>query len=78
MQPLPQRAVALVGDRKDVGRDLAQVVAAVPLHGGPVVKAGEQLVGVHRRQDGADVRLKRTGKKKKRSIAKHTKRQKAV
>lgn len=76
MQPLPQRAVALVGDRKDVWRDLAQVVAAVPRHGGPVVKAGELLVGVHRRQDGADVRLKRA--KKKRSIAKHTKRQKAV
>lgn len=64
MQPLPQRAVALIGDSKDVRRDLAQVVAAVPLHGRPVVKAREQLVGVHRRQDGADVRLKRTEKKK--------------
>lgn len=59
MQPLPQRAVALVGHGEDVRRDLAQVVLAVALHGGSVVQARQQLVGVHRRQDGADVRLGR-------------------
>lgn len=58
MQPLPQRAVALVGDGEDVRGDFAEVVPAVRLHGGPVVQAGERLVGVHRRQDGADVRLR--------------------
>lgn len=57
MQPLPQRAVALIGHGEDVRRDLAQVVLAVALHGGSVVQARQQLVGVHRRQDGADVRL---------------------
>lgn len=61
LQPLPQRAVALVGDGEDVRGDFAEVVSAVHLHGRPVVQAGEQLVGVHRRQDGADVRL-RTGR----------------
>lgn len=58
LQRLPQRAVALVSHGEDVGADLAQVVAAVQLHGGAVVQAGQRLVGVHRRQDGADVRLR--------------------
>lgn len=61
MQPLPQRAVALVGHGKDVRRDLTQVVLAVALHSRVVVQAGKELVGVHRRQDGADVRLGESG-----------------
>lgn len=39
-------------------RDFPEVVSAVRLHGGPVVQAGELLVRIHRRQDGADVRLR--------------------
>lgn len=59
MHSLPQRAVAFVGHSEDVRRDLAQVVSAVVLHGGLVVQARQELVGVHRRQDGADVCLGR-------------------
>lgn len=58
MQPLPQRAVALVGHGEDVRRDLAQAVAAVARHRLPVVQRRQQLVGVDRRQDGADVGLR--------------------
>lgn len=39
-------------------RDFPEVVSAVRLHGGPVVQAGELLVRIHCRQDGADVRLR--------------------
>lgn len=34
-------------------------MSAVALHGGLVVQAGQELIGVHRRQDGANVRLRR-------------------
>ena len=61
LQPLPQRAVALVSHRKDVRRDLAQAVAAVARHRLPVVQTRERLVRVHRRQDGADVGLRTEG-----------------
>lgn len=57
LQPLPQRAVALVSDGEDVRGDFAEVVTAVALHGGPVVQTRQQLVRVDRRQDGADVGL---------------------
>lgn len=62
LQPPPQRAIAFVSHGEDVRRELAQVVAAVALHGGPVVQARQQLVRVHRRQDGADVGLGTEGR----------------
>lgn len=58
LQPLPQRAVALVSHGEDVRRDLAQVVAAVERHHLALVQTRDQLVRVHRRQDGADVGLR--------------------
>lgn len=57
LQPLPQRAVALVSDGEDVRGDFAEVVTAVALDGRPVVQTRQQLVRVDRRQDGADVGL---------------------
>lgn len=59
LQPLPQRAIALVRHGEDVRRDLAEVVAAVVRHSLVVVQTQEQLVRVHRRQDGADVGLRK-------------------
>jgi hypothetical protein len=58
---LPQAAVALVGNGKDVRRQLAQVMRAILLHGAAIVQAGDGLVGVHRGDDGADVSLQAHG-----------------
>lgn len=59
---LPQAAIALVGYGEDVRGKLAQVAPAVLLHGGALVQASDGLVGVHRRDDGADVGLQAEGK----------------
>ena len=55
--PPPESPVALVGDGVDVGLHGPQVLPCVALHGGRPVELGDGLVGVHRRQDGPDVRL---------------------
>lgn len=57
LQPLPQRAVALIGDGKDVRGDFTEVVLTVLLHSGSVIQARERLVRVDCCQDGTDVRL---------------------
>lgn len=62
---LPQAAIALVGYGEDVRGKLAQVAPAVLLHGGALVQASDGLVGVHRRDDGADVGLQAEGKDRK-------------
>lgn len=54
----PDTAVALIGNGEDVWRELPQMVLGVQVHPLQVVHPGNLLVGVHRRQDAADISLR--------------------
>ena len=53
----PHRLVNLVGDGVDVWREVPKLLLHVRLHDVQAVQAVNTLVGVHSRQDGADISL---------------------